>query len=112
MIEVIIYFLKVILNCLLGVQWVSVLLFLIIEWAIVDYYRLGFIEKPKSLLDKIGNFFMKLFMGSGYFLYMKFSKQKWILRKLYMLIALILQGILSIIVYYIITLPLDLIFLR
>ncbi|MBD1380441.1 hypothetical protein [Metabacillus arenae] len=106
----IIYFLEMMFGALLGMQWASVFLFLFLEWAMVDFYRLGTFENPESKIDKIINFLMKLFLGSGFFFYSKFSKHKWIIRKLYMLIALILQGILSIIVYYIITLPLDLIF--
>ncbi|MBD1380443.1 hypothetical protein [Metabacillus arenae] len=110
MVEEITYVFKMLFGYFLCLQWASVFLFLFLEWAMVDFYRLGFIEVPKSFLDKIGNFFMKLFMGSGYFLYSKFSNKKWILRKLYMFIALIFHGILSMIIYYIITLPLDLIF--
>jgi hypothetical protein len=107
MIEEILYVVKMLFGYLLCIQWASVLLFLIIEWAMVDFYRLGTFENPESILDKITNFFMRLFLGSGYFFYNKFSKHNWFIRKLYMLLALILQGILSIIIYYIISLPLD-----
>jgi hypothetical protein len=105
-----IYLFKVILSCLLGVQNVSVFLFLIIEWAIVDYYKLGTFENPDTIFDNFTNFFMKLFFGSGYYLYRKFQKHNWFIRKLLMLIAWVLHGILCIIIFYLVTLPLDLIF--
>ena len=85
------------------------MLFLIIEWAMIDFYKLVTFEKPQSIFDKMTNFFMKLFLGSGYYWYRKFIIHNWFIRKLYMLIALILQGVLSFIIYYIISLPLDLI---
>ncbi|MBD1380438.1 hypothetical protein [Metabacillus arenae] len=107
--EEIVYFTKAILACLLGIQLVSVFLLMVIEWYMVDYYEFGTFENPESIFDKIHNFFMQLFHGSGYFFYKRYRKKIWILRKLYMLIALILQGVASIIVFYILTLPLDLI---
>ncbi|WP_019244412.1 MULTISPECIES: hypothetical protein [Bacillus] len=103
-----IYFFKVMISCLLGVQSVSVFLFLTVEWAMVDFYKLGTFDKPESVIDKITNFFMKLFLGSGYFFYNKFRKHTWILRKLYMLFAWVVQGILFIIIFNLITIPLDL----
>ncbi|MBD1380440.1 hypothetical protein [Metabacillus arenae] len=110
MIEEIIYFSIMIFGYFLSLQWLSILMFLAFEWIFVDYLGIDIFENPETPFDKVGIFFMKLFFGSGIFLYLKLKKRKWIQRKLYMLIALILQGILSIIVYYIITLPLDFIF--
>jgi hypothetical protein len=92
-------------------QWSSVFLFLVIEWAIIVYYKFGTFENPESIFGKFTNFFMNFFTGSDYFLYSKFSKLKWIIKEFYMLITLILHGVLSIILYYLITIPLDLIFL-
>jgi hypothetical protein len=60
-------FFKIRLTCLLGVQWGSVLAFLTVEWAMVDYYKLGTFENPESILDKITNFFMKLFLAQDTF---------------------------------------------
>ncbi|MDQ0230664.1 hypothetical protein [Metabacillus malikii] len=104
-----IYLISSILGIFLGTQWVSVLLFFAIEWAMVDFYKLGTFENATSILDKLTNFFMMVFLGSGYFLYKKFSGQKWLVRKLSMFIALCLQGIISIIIYYLLTVPLNLI---
>ncbi|MBN6889705.1 glucan phosphoethanolaminetransferase (alkaline phosphatase superfamily) [Cytobacillus horneckiae] len=98
---------KSLLAFYLGIQWVSVLLFLVVEWAIVDFYRFGTFKNSSSKLDKITNVGMALLIGSGYFLYSKFSKQKWIVRKLLMLVGLIIHGLLSVIIYYVITLSLE-----
>ncbi|WP_019244414.1 MULTISPECIES: hypothetical protein [Bacillus] len=110
MIEEIIYVLKMLFGYFWCIQPASVTLFLFFEWAMVDYYKLGTFENPETIFDKITNFFMKLFLGSGYVIYSKFSKHNWFVRKFYMLVALVVQGIVSIIIYFIITLPLDLIF--
>ncbi|WP_243291004.1 hypothetical protein [Bacillus sp. FJAT-47783] len=107
MIEEILYVFEVVLGAFLCLQWGSILLFFLLEWAIVDYYEWGTFERPKSIIDKIQNVCMMLVFGSGYFWYRKFRQRVWIIRKLYMLIALILHGILSIIIFYIVTLPLD-----
>lgn len=111
MAEAIIYLIKVIISVFLGSQSVSVFLFLIIEWAMVDYYRWGTFEKPTSIFDKVTNFGMAIFMGSGYFLYRRFAKYNWFTRKLFMLSSFVLHGILCIIIFYIITIPLEWIFL-
>ncbi|MDQ0230662.1 hypothetical protein [Metabacillus malikii] len=104
-----VYIFEFVLGYFLGIQWVSVLLFFIIQWAMVDFYKLGTFDNPKSIFDKLTNFFMITFLGSGYFLYKRFSKQKWVVRKLSMFVALCLQGIISIIMYHLITIPLNLV---
>jgi len=103
-----VYILNIIIGIFLVTQWVSVLLFFVIEWAIVDFYRIGTFDNPESIFDKITNFFMILFLGSGYYLYKKFSKQKWVVRKINMFVALCLHGIISMIIFYLITIPLNL----
>ncbi len=111
MAETIIDFIKNIIIIFLATQSASVFLFLTIEWAIVDYYRNGTFANPTNILDKILNIVMVAFMGSGYYLYNKFSKYNWFTRKLFMLISFVLHGILCIIIFYIITIPLEWIFL-
>jgi hypothetical protein len=110
MIEEIIYVLKMLFAAYLTVQWTSIFLFFIGEWFMVDYYEYGTFENPKNTFDKVINFGMAFLMGSGYYWYRRFSKQKWIIRKMNMFIFLVLQGIISIITFYIVTVPLDLIF--
>ena len=73
----------------------------------VDYYRWGTFKDPTSIFQKILNIVMAIAMGSGYFLYSKFEKYNWITRKIFMLISLVIHGILCIIVYYIITIPIE-----
>lgn len=111
MTAVVIEYFKMILMALLGLQWGSVLLFLFLEWAMVDYYRFGTFQKPTNIFDKTLNIIMAIAMGSGYFLYSKFEKHNWIARKIFMLISLVIHCILCIIVYFIITIPIDLIFI-
>ena len=101
-----------ILMSLLGLQWGSVLLFLLLEWAMVDYYRFGTFEKPTNIFEKILNIVMAIAMGSGYFLYSKFEKYNWITRKFFMLVSLVIHGILCFIVYFIITIPIEWIFYK
>lgn len=108
MTEEIFYVIKAILAGFLSLQCISVLLFLIIEWAIVDFYHLGTFQNPKSKFDKITNFFMGVFFGAGYFFYKKLQKQSWLIRKLTMLVILIVQVIVSILIFYIVTIPLEL----
>lgn len=43
----------------LGIQWISVLWFLVAEWAMVDLYMMGTFESPKSIYEKIPDFIMK-----------------------------------------------------
>ncbi|MDQ0230663.1 hypothetical protein J2S19_001919 [Metabacillus malikii] len=93
----------------LSIQWGSVLLFLFIEWAMVDFFELGTFKKANTFFQKVTNFFMYGLIGSGYLLYIKFKNNSWIIRKIYMLIALVLHGILAIIIYFVITFPLELI---
>ncbi|PAD70358.1 hypothetical protein CHH83_03280 [Bacillus sp. 7586-K] len=107
MIEEILYVFKMLFAYYLSIQWGSVLLFLVIEWAMVDFFELGTYKKANSTFQKITNFFMYGFIGSGYILYKKFEKNKWLVRKIYMLIALVLHGILAIIIYFVITFPLE-----
>lgn len=61
----------------LGIQWISVLLFLVAEWAMVDYYKMGTFESPKSICEKIPDFTMKFTFCMGFYLYSKFSKDNW-----------------------------------
>lgn len=111
MAEAVIYSFKIIFGYLLCIQWGSVLLFLILEWAMVDYYRWGTFKGPTSIFQKILNIIMAIAMGSGYFLYSKFEKYNWITRKFFMLLSLLVHGISSMIVYYMITATLEWIFL-
>lgn len=110
MIAVILEVFKLSLGAFLALQWVSIMLFLIAEWAMVDFYKLGTFDNPKSVFDKVPDFIMRLILGTGFYFNNRFSKYNWFTRKLYMLIALILIGVVSIIIYNLITVPLDLIF--
>ncbi|WP_257350763.1 hypothetical protein [Pseudalkalibacillus decolorationis] len=99
MVDEIIYIIKIIIICFICFQWSSVLLFFAAEWVIVDYYKWGVYENPETKFQKVMNFIMNMFLGSGYYFYNRFQKYNWITRKFFMLIALLLQGILSITVY-------------
>lgn len=107
MAESIIYIIDIIILAFLGVQLVSVILFLITEWAMVDYYQFGTFENPTNNFQKFINFGMAFFMGSGYFLYRRFKKYNWITRKFFMLISLVVHGILCMFIYFIIMKPLE-----
>ncbi|WP_433959651.1 hypothetical protein [Cytobacillus horneckiae] len=102
--------LKLVLMAILSLQVVSILVFLVAEWAMVDFYKMGTFENPKSIFEKIPDFIMKFTFGMGFYLYSKFSKYNWLVRKLFLLIALIFYGIIAIIIFNLITMLLDLIF--
>ncbi|WP_019244413.1 MULTISPECIES: hypothetical protein [Bacillus] len=110
MLEEILYVFKMLFGFFLCIQWASVLIFLIVEWAMVDYYKFGTFEDPESIVDNVQNFAMNLILGTGFYFYSKFSKRNWFVRKLYMFITLIVLGILFIIIFNVITIPLDFLF--
>lgn len=100
-------FIKVLLGCLLALQGVSIFVFLISEWIMVDFYRLGTFENPESIFDRIPDLCMKFILGMGYYFYNKYRRYNWFIRKLLMLITLIVYSFLAIILYYLITIPMD-----
>ncbi|RIW32523.1 hypothetical protein D3H55_13125 [Bacillus salacetis] len=83
----------------------------ILEKTMLGFYKTSIYDPPTTVFQKITNTFQKGLLGSGYYIYTKIEKYNWFVRKILFLIALAIQGILSIILYYIITGLLELIFL-
>ncbi|WLR41404.1 hypothetical protein LC087_10840 [Bacillus carboniphilus] len=100
-------YVKTLILILLGLNWLSILLFLLAEWPMKNYYEGGIIEKPQSILDSITNFVFNILLGSGYILYKKFQKYHLINRKLFLLLSAFLSGVLYLGFFIIATYPFD-----
>ncbi|MGE7781065.1 hypothetical protein ACQKL0_14175 [Peribacillus sp. NPDC097264] len=72
----------------------------LLEGTMTSFYALVIYEKPSSSYQKFVNLFMFLLVGSGYYIYLRLRKYNWFVRKFLFLIALVLQGIASVIIYY------------
>ncbi|MFJ7637757.1 hypothetical protein ACIQZM_15085 [Peribacillus sp. NPDC097206] len=83
----------------------------LLEETMTSFYALAIYDKPSSPYQKFVNWFMFLLVGSGYYIYLKLRKYNWFVRKLLFLLALILQGITSVVIYKIIYGTLKAIFL-
>lgn len=93
----------ILLLYLLSIQWGSSFVIFLFESAMIRYYYiLGTYEKPSNLYQKTVNFCMYAMMGAGFYIYLRLRKYNWFVRKFFFLIALIIQGIASIIIYKII----------
>ncbi|WP_242556306.1 hypothetical protein [Bacillus sp. HU-1818] len=93
-----------------SIQFAYGLSILLLGNIMMNYYEWGTFRDPSKLFQKVVNFGTGLFMGSGYFVYKRLYKYNWFLRKLYFLIFLVGGGILSIIIYYILSFILHTIF--
>ena len=83
----------------------------LLEGTMTSFYALAIYEKPSSPYQKFVNLFMFLLVGSGYYLYLRLSKYSWFVRKILFLIALIIQLLASLMIYYAIYGMLKVIFL-
>ena len=102
---------RLLLLCILITQFAYSLSVFLLERAMINFYTIGTYEEPSTLFQKSINFIMFILTGIGYNIYLKISKYNWVVRKLLFLIALISQGIASIIIYLIIYGTLKAIFL-
>ena len=66
------------------------------------FYALGIYQPPNNLFQKITNLFMLITIGSGYHIYLRLRHYSWLVRKLLFMVALFLQAIASVIIYYVI----------
>ncbi|MGN7268228.1 hypothetical protein [Bacillus licheniformis] len=94
---------------MLAAHFAYSLCFLIIaSHMIIEYEKMIFL-KPEKRSHKITNTFVFLLVGTGYFVY-KRLRYNWFLRKLYFALYLVGRGILSIIIFYIFSFLVHLIF--
>ncbi|MEI2664022.1 hypothetical protein [Rossellomorea sp. LJF3] len=82
---------------------------LLLERTMLDFYDLSIYRPATTVFQKIQNTFQKGLLGSGYYIYTKIGKYNWFVRKILFLLALSVQGILSIIVYTLLSLIKELI---
>ncbi|RBP02499.1 hypothetical protein [Rossellomorea aquimaris] len=95
----IIVFIKYLLIAILLTQLGYGFLILLLGKTMVDFYTISIYEKPNNSFQKATNFFQKSTIGFGYFIYTKVSKFNWIVSKFLLLVCLIIQAILSILIY-------------
>ena len=74
----------------------------LLESTMTNFYALAIYENPRNRYQKFVNFFMFLLVGSGYHIYLRLRNYSWLVRKLLFLVALLLQAIASVIIYYVI----------
>lgn len=91
---------RILLLYLLLTQFAYGFLIFLLESTMISFYALAIYEKPSNLYQKSVNFFMTIVNGSGYHIYLKLRKHNWFVRKFFFLIALIIQGVASVIIYY------------
>jgi len=103
-------FFRNVLGYLLGIQVMYGFLILLTGNLMSDFYAQAIYEKPANLYQKCVNFFMAITIGSGYFINIKLMKFSWLVRKLFLLIALIIQSIISIIIVLFMNFLLNVIF--
>lgn len=82
-----------------------------LEKTMLGFYEYSIYDPPTTTIQKMINIFQKGLLGSGHYIYTKIGKYNWFVRKILFLIALAIQGILSITLYYIISGLLEGIFL-
>jgi hypothetical protein len=83
----------------------------LLEKTMLGFYEYSIYDPPTTTIQKMINIFQKGLLGSGHYIYTKIGKYNWFVRKILFLIALAIQGILSITLYYIISGLLEGIFL-
>jgi len=77
----------------------------------LNVYEAGVYENPKTVFQRTFTYVINAFFGIGPYLNKKFSKYSFLKRKFFMLIAIVIQIIASVIVYYVIKNLLRVIFL-
>lgn len=100
---------KFIILIVLCTQFAYGLTIVFFEKTMLGYYDITIFRPAATSFQKITNGFQKLFFGIGYYVYTKIGKYNWFVRKILYIVILLVQGILSIILYYLIAWPLDLI---
>ncbi len=97
-------FLKILIIAILAAQFSYGCAILLFEKTMLDFYEISIFEPPKNIIQKITNAFQRVTISSGYYVYTKIGKYNWFVRKILYLFILIVQGILSIILFQIIAL--------
>ncbi|KMJ55525.1 hypothetical protein AB685_26805 [Bacillus sp. LL01] len=69
----------------------------------MEYYEWGIFRPATNWFQKSTNFFMKGCFGVGPYFYAKLMRYPWIITKLLFAIILLLMGLTSIVLYYILT---------
>lgn len=89
-------------GCILVTQFSYGFLIFLLESTMTDFYALGIYQPPRNFFQKTTNLFMLITIGFGYHIYLILRNYNWFVRKFLFLIALVLQGIASLIIYYIV----------
>lgn len=100
----IVEFVKILIALILIAQVAYGFTILLLEKTMLGYYEISIFEPPENTFQKITNFFQRVTIGSGYYVYTKIGKYNWFVRKILYLFILIVQGILSILLFQIIAL--------
>lgn len=88
-----------VIGAVLAIQFAYGCTILLLERTMLNFYDLSIYRPATTVFQKIQNIFQKGLLGSGYYIYTKIGKYNWIVRKILFLLALFIQGILSIILY-------------
>ncbi|CAN7185574.1 hypothetical protein [Rossellomorea sp. LjRoot5] len=103
-------FLLLAIGIVLSTQFAYGCTILILEKTMLGYYEVAIFDPPTTLFQKITNAFQKGMLGSGPYIYTKIEKYNWFLRKILFLVALLVQGILSVTLYTVLSMIVDYIF--
>lgn len=95
---------------MLGAHFAYSFCILIIERQLMKEYEKMIFLKPENLYQKITNLFVFLLVGTGYFVCRRLLRYNWLLRKLYFALYLLGRGIISIVIFCILSSTLHFIF--
>jgi hypothetical protein len=90
------------LSYYLSIQVMFSILVFLLGRIVLDVFETGVYENPKTVFQRTLTFVTNTFFGVGPYLNKKFSKYSFLKRKFFMLIAIVIQIIASVIVYYMI----------
>nr|WP_309098619.1 hypothetical protein [Fredinandcohnia onubensis] len=100
-----------VLGAWLALQFTISLVTVLLGNVMVEYVELGIFRNTNNPFLKFFTFITLFVFGLGPFIFEKLSKFSWLVRRLLMLVITLVMGILFMIIYYIIKVSLQAVFL-
>ncbi|MCY8225723.1 hypothetical protein P9D36_18475 [Bacillus haynesii] len=108
--KVFVEYAEYLIAAILSSQFVFGLCTLLLGYITMNYYEQGTFRPPSNIFKKTVNFGFALIFGASYFTYKRLYRYNLFLRKLYFALYLLGSGILSIIIFYLLSFILHFIF--
>lgn len=100
-------FIKIMIIAILAAQFSYGCAILLLERTMLGFYQLSIFDHPTNIIQKATNVFQRVTIGSGYYIYTKIGKYNWFVRKILFIFILAMQGCLSVILFQVIKLILE-----